>query len=238
MNIKVMRDILIGDPIYTVIGLAVSLVFLGVVYIRKAGNEFKKTILIEKNSKRYIVTNLLELMSLVEQSINKLSHQEKIVGMYNTRTVSWAHLHATKLKNISKHIEMLKSANLEQRVKNYITFQADLLNEIMKLEDQHYQKQKMYQEMIVFYDREFKKIGENYDEESRAKVKKQISDELYEYKGELEREIKRYNEIRDELRKRLYTAKSLNVMLQGELSEYKQQQVDSRKFYFRHLLYI
>ena len=76
------------------------------------------------------------------------------------------------------------------------------------------------------------------NKENSAKVKKQISDELNEYKRELEYEIKKYNEIREELSKRLYTAKSLNIMLQGELSAYKQKNVDSKRFYLRHLLYI
>ena len=239
MSIYRIIDILISNQAITVGVLVALLVFSVAVVINRKSGEFKKAVLLEKTARGNLTFKLLKQLDIVGQCTTKLLNQEKVVGAFNTRTISWCLVQTTKLAQISKYLDLLNKQSLEKRIRNCVEFQLDVLKEIERLEEQNYAKQKTYQEMVIFYDREYAKMREREVKlDNMLKIRKDIVQELRETKNELEKTLRDYKNVRTELAKRLHAAKSLNIVVQGEIGAYKTKNVDSKRFYIKHLVYV
>lgn len=234
------KQLLIQNPersFFVILGAVI--VFLVLVIKNKINSEFIKEKLIEKHNKTIAANLVLIELNTNSEKIGKLVKEMEVVEMFDVDDAYAVLKHLHNIEKAHKKAEILNKKDFTNDLFNLIKNVYIVIMDIVRLENESYEKTKKYEELKVYYSRELQTLKQlPYSGEKVKTMEKKISQELKSYTKDLNKLNSEYIKERKDLYEKLLSIKKVNDLLIKELFEIKSKEIEPKKFYLNRLSYI
>lgn len=208
------------------------------VYIKRISNGKVSKIQESKKEKTELLDLLINTLSTLSEMNNKLIKENEITEAFNEKTVLEAITVGENYNNIKEKLSILENKNLEDEINFYFNGQISMLHELSKIETEAYTFQREYQQKVAYYTREF----ENFKLQERGKeflhdYRERINKDLDDIRNVVIETINKMNVKRNEFQKELTYSNTLLDKLLLNVKTYKQNVVETKKFYPKYLAF-
>ncbi len=160
-------------------------------------------------------TALAEELNSIEKLLTQVLTSKEVVGIFNTDKVETTISYILQSKNqIRKLCYQLDDEDLYKNVEKHVHNCQIILSQITHVEEAVYKKKADFQQMVIFYNREFHNYTENDSGENAHSFRKEVSREIRVFKDKILHSSAKYDRSRDKMYEALKVSKDINMKLQ------------------------
>src|SRR3989344_3865193 len=207
-------------------GLGVGMILLG---IRKSGSNFRQNVLNKKIIKKRIIESYIDVLNNIVVLIDKINEYEKSFGKFNDKHIYYILDSLNTMQSLNEENKVLEEQSLQSSLIDITYKLSEVLSSLYHLENENYEIQKKYQELVVSLSRKYHNVDiedEIYNE--NIEMKKHIMAEIQLLKDKTENLMAEFKLQKEKREKDLIY----------KLDQYKVRQLATKKIYLKYLSYI
>ncbi|HLB51836.1 MAG TPA: hypothetical protein VJL30_02835 [Patescibacteria group bacterium] len=216
--------------------LGVGMIILG---IRKSGSNFRQNIINKKIIKKKLIESYIDVLNNIIELIDKINEYEKSFGKFNDKHIYYILDSLNTMQSLNEENKVLEEQTIQSGLID-ITFKlSEVLSSLYHLENENYEIQKKYQELVVSLSRKYKNVeiqDEIYNE--NIDMKKHIMSEVQLLKDKTENLMVEYNLQKEKREKDLNEIIIHCKDLIYKLDQFKIKQLAAKKIYVKYLSYV
>ena len=217
-------------------GLGVGMILLG---IRKSGSNFRQNVLNKKIIKKRIIESYIDVLNNIVVLIDKINEYEKSFGKFNDKHIYYILDSLNTMQSLNEENKVLEEQSLQSSLIDITYKLSEVLSSLYHLENENYDIQKKYQELVVSLSRKYHNVDiedEIYNE--NVEMKKHIMAEIQLLKDKTENLMAEFKLQKEKREKDLNEIINLCKDLIYKLDQYKVRQLATKKIYLKYLSYI
>src|SRR3989338_5698633 len=217
-------------------GLGVGMILLG---IRKSGRNFRQNVLNKKIIKKRIIESYIDVLNNIVVLIDKINEYEKSFGKFNDKHIYYILDSLNTMQSLNEENKVLEEQSLQSSLIDITYKLSEVLSSLYHLENENYEIQKKYQELVVSLSRKYHNVDiedEIYNE--NIEMKKHIMAEIQLLKDKTENLMAEFKLQKEKREKDLNEIINLCKDLIYKLDQYKVRQLATKKIYLKYLSYI
>jgi len=217
-------------------GLGVGMILLG---IRKSGSNFRQNVLNKKIIKKRIIESYIDVLNNIVVLIDKINEYEKSFGKFNDKHIYYILDSLNTMQSLNEENKVLEEQSLQSSLIDITYKLSEVLSSLYHLENENYEIQKKYQELVVSLSRKYHNVDiedEIYNE--NVEMKKHIMAEIQLLKDKTENLMAEFKLQKEKREKDLNEIINLCKDLIYKLDQYKVRQLATKKIYLKYLSYI
>ena len=217
-------------------GLGVGMILLG---IRKSGSNFRQNVLNKKIIKKRIIESYIDVLNNIVVLIDKINEYEKSFGKFNDKHIYYILDSLNTMQSLNEENKVLEEQSLQSSLIDITYKLSEVLSSLYHLENENYEIQKKYQELVVSLSRKYHNVDiedEIYNE--NVEMKKHIMAEIKLLKDKTENLMAEFKLQKEKREKDLNEIINLCKDLIYKLDQYKVRQLATKKIYLKYLSYI
>ena len=217
-------------------GLGVGMILLG---IRKSGSNFRQNVLNKKIIKKRIIESYIDVLNNIVVLIDKINEYEKSFGKFNDKHIYYILDSLNTMQSLNEENKVLEEQSLQSSLIDITYKLSEVLSSLYHLENENYEIQKKYQELVVSLSRKYHNVDiedEIYNE--NVEMKKHIMAEIQLLKDKTENLMAEFKLKKEKREKDLNEIINLCKDLIYKLDQYKVRQLATKKIYLKYLSYI
>ena len=217
-------------------GFGVGMILLG---IRKSGSNFRQNIINKKIIKKRIIESYIDVLNNIVVLIDKINEYEKSFGKFNDKHIYYILDSLNTMQSLNEENKVLEEQSLQSSLIDITYKLSEVLSSLYHLENENYEIQKKYQELVVSLSRKYHNVDiedEIYNE--NVEMKKHIMAEIQLLKDKTENLMAEFKLQKEKREKDLNEIINLCKDLIYKLDQYKVRQLATKKIYLKYLSYI
>ena len=217
-------------------GLGVGMILLG---IRKSGSNFRQNVLNKKIIKKRIIESYIDVLNNIVVLIDKINEYEKSFGKFNDKHIYYILDSLNTMQSLNEENKVLEEQSLQSSLIDITYKLSELLSSLYHLENENYDIQKKYQELVVSLSRKYQNVDTEYEIfNENIELKKHIMTEIQLLKDKTENLMAEFKLQKEKREKDLNEIINLCKDLIYKLDQYKVRQLATKKIYLKYLSYI
>ncbi|OGC51521.1 hypothetical protein A2W32_04550 [candidate division WWE3 bacterium RBG_16_37_10] len=217
-------------------GFGVGMILLG---IRKSGSNFRQNIINKKIIKKRIIESYIDVLNNIVVLIDKINEYEKLFGKFNDKHIYYILDSLNTMQSLNEENKVLEEQSLQSSLIDITYKLSEVLSSLYHLENENYDIQKKYQELVVSLSRKYQNVDTEYEIfNENIELKKHIMTEIQLLKDKTENLMAEFKLQKEKREKDLNEIINLCKDLIYKLDQYKVRQLATKKIYLKYLSYI
>ena len=217
-------------------GFGVGMILLG---IRKSGSNFRQNIINKKIIKKRIIESYIDVLNNIVVLIDKINEYEKSFGKFNDKHIYYILDSLNTMQSLNEENKVLEEQSLQSSLIDITYKLSEVLSSLYHLENENYDIQKKYQELVVSLSRKYQNVDTEYEIfNENIELKKHIMTEIQLLKDKTENLMAEFKLQKEKREKDLNEIINLCKDLIYKLDQYKVRQLATKKIYLKYLSYI
>src|SRR3989344_1102992 len=216
--------------------LGVGMIILG---IRKSGSNFRQNIINKKIIKKKLIESYIDVLNNIIELIDKINEYEKSFGKFNDKHIYYILDSLNTMQSLNEENKVLEEQSLQSSLIDITYKLSEVLSSLYHLENENYDIQKKYQELVVSLSRKYQNVDTEYEIfNENIELKKHIMTEIQLLKDKTENLMAEFKLQKEKREKDLNEIINLCKDLIYKLDQYKVRQLATKKIYLKYLYYI